>query len=142
MDDCGRLIFALGFIGAIPIIANSFLMLVRVRAVFFNSARIRTFFSFLWAVNVVGSLTLPFAMKSGRGPGGTCVLIKLEPYLAFVAAIFAAIDTLTFLAITYRVLSSLHAADGWSSRINAFIHGDDVGKLHRLLLKTGQTYYL
>ena len=58
--------------------------------------------------------------------------------------ISAANDTIIFLAITYRLLSDRFRLSVASrlSAVSAFFKGEGLGALSRLLLQTGQFYYL
>jgi hypothetical protein len=51
-------------------------------------------------------------------------------------------DTLVFLAISYRVVSSATVAGTWRARTRSFFTGEGLYHLSKTLLTSGQVYYL
>lgn len=87
-------------------------------------------------------MTAAFGLKSGHiGTTKNCIDIAIESYSSagFVAA--AVNDTLVFIAISYRLVVSSGAGTS-SERLKSFFRGHYMGQLTRVLLQTGQLYYL
>jgi hypothetical protein len=51
-------------------------------------------------------------------------------------------DTLVFLAISYRMVSSAMVSCTWSARARSFFTGEGLHQLSKALLQSGQVYYL
>lgn len=51
-------------------------------------------------------------------------------------------DTLVFLAITYKLVTAFRHADSSTPLIKSLSMGEGMGAVSRLLLQTGQLYYL
>jgi len=64
-------------------------------------------------------------------------LIHLMPVVA--NAIY---DTLVFLAISHHIVSYTAIGDIWSARAKSFFTADGLPRLLRVLLQSGQQFYL
>jgi hypothetical protein len=53
----------------------------------------------------------------------------------------AAYDTLLYLAMSLR-LASIAVVDSWQDQLKSFVTGDGLGWLSKVLLRSGQLYYL
>ncbi|KAJ3551972.1 hypothetical protein NM688_g4405 [Phlebia brevispora] len=143
VDNCNHLLIVVGVIGAIAVPANSFLMYLRVRAVYNHSMVIKTIFGICWLGVLGGSLTAPFSLKGAHiGTTKRCIDSSIKAYGAAGLLAAAINDTLIFLAITYHLLTSHLTTDAWSDRLRSFVRGEGLHRMPKLLLQTGQLYYM
>ncbi|PSR79413.1 hypothetical protein PHLCEN_2v7058 [Hermanssonia centrifuga] len=143
VGNCNALLIAIGTVGTIAVPANSYLMFMRVRAVFNDSKPIVIIFGFLWVATLAGSITAPFSLKGVHiGTTQRCINSEVKQYGSAGIIIATCNDTLIFLAITYRLIMHHVPSDSWSHRLRGFLRGDGMGKMSKLLLQTGQLYYL
>lgn len=87
-------------------------------------------------------MTAAFGLTAGHiGTTSNCIDVAVQSYTSsgFVAA--AVNDTVVFLAISYRLIS-ISFTDTWSERLNNFFRGQHMNHVSRVLLQTGQLYYL
>ena len=137
------MITAIGAVGTVAVPANSFIMFLRVRAVYSQSTLVVYAFAFLWVATVAGCVTAPFSLKGIHiGTTQRCIDSEVKAYGSAGIVISAVNDTLIFLAITYRLLFHHITSSSWSSRVHSFFRGDGMGEVSKLLLQTGQLYYM
>ncbi|KIM88413.1 hypothetical protein PILCRDRAFT_3403 [Piloderma croceum F 1598] len=142
LQNCMALKYVEGVFLEIGVPATSLLFLFRVRAVYNNSRIITAFFGLLWmAISGLSVLILlgvtrdriPYTQRCTEGP---------TPKYSTVPIIVTAVnDTLVFLAISYRMISSAMVSSTWKARAKSFITGDGLLHLSKALLKSGQVYY-
>ena len=133
--------------------ANTFVMYLRVKAVFAHSPPAVSLFTLTCAACTVGYVVSAFALhhtslldlsstaQSSLSDPCAFALPQGRSLLAGVA-VATANDTSIFLAITYRILSGPFFSTSGRSLLNAFLKGEGLGAVSRLLLQTGQLYYL
>jgi hypothetical protein len=68
-----------------------------------------------------------------------CFTVKHTDTWGYIAT--AAYDTLVYIAISWR-LASFGMSDHWKSRVKAFVTGGGLSGLSKILLQSGQAYYL
>lgn len=145
IPNCNALLSTIGWVSAVAMPSNSFLMFLRLRAVYNGSTIAVSIFGFLWVAVIAGSLAAPFSLKGAHiGTTQKCITTESKPYSATGLVILTVYDTLIFIAITYRLLADIHhpSDQSWSTRTKAFLSGNGMNEVSRLLLKTGQLYYL
>ena len=116
------------------------LFFIRVRTVHRHDKHITIFFGFGWVV------TLSFFLFDGtRDIMRYFGLVRLTLFypnmdaLAYIST--ATFDTLMYLSISWR-LASFATIDRWQDRLRLFITGNGLGWLSKVLLQSGQMYYL
>jgi len=70
-----------------------------------------------------------------------CTESIAHAYMAVPIILTAANDTLVFLAISYRMVSSAMVASTWRARTRSFFTGEGLYHLSKSLLQSGQAYY-
>ena len=130
------------FIGAANILimpAVSGLFYVRLVAVYSHNKYIMGVFGTCWlgllAIFIFDSITVFTRFSQSTG----CYVIKHSDAWGYIAT--AVYDTLMYLAISWR-LASFASIDGWKSQAKSFITGGGLGGLAKVLLRSGQVYYL
>lgn len=71
-----------------------------------------------------------------------CILTSVRWYSTTPSLLAVVFDTLGFLAISFRIVSSSMSGPTWRARIFSFIKGDGLYGISKVLLQTGQLYYL
>ncbi len=144
----------LGSLFVISAATNSFLMFLRVRAIFSHSRPTVIAFGLLWAATLCGASTVLFLSSNHSDwnfltgdDGGisglqSCSDINFSPFVISAYMSSAAYDATLFLAITCRLLFYHLYCDGSTSRLKSFFNGEGLGRVSRILLQTGQSYYL
>ena len=142
VGNCQQLLVAIGSVGTVAVPANSFLMYLRVRAVYNDSVFVKTLFGIFW-VGVLGAcVTAPFSLAGGHiGTTQRCIDTNIKAFGAAGLLAAAINDTLIFLVITYRLLTFHTVGNSWSDRLKGFSRGEGMHKMPKLLLQTGQLYY-
>ncbi len=121
---------------------NSFLFLVRVRAVFHDSKVVKVVFSVAWVAIVAGAFIQPFCFEFARfSLTKHCALSGVRLPCSSDAIVLTVYDTLVLVAISTRL--PVHSvADSWVGRFRMFFGGRGMFRLSRLLLQTGQQYFV
>ncbi|EIM79593.1 uncharacterized protein STEHIDRAFT_19373, partial [Stereum hirsutum FP-91666 SS1] len=141
--SCEGLQIALGCCFAVATPATSLLFFFRVRAVFLNNKIVTSFFAFMWIAVVAGSITVPFAISGAHiGTTDRCINTVVKPYSSAGLVINGCSDTLVFLAISWRLVTSSLANDPIKARVHQFYSGDGLPRLSKKVLQSGQLYYL
>ncbi|KZP03558.1 hypothetical protein FIBSPDRAFT_1055205 [Athelia psychrophila] len=137
--------FSAGLImsSAVAITSTSFLFFLRVRAVYLQSRAITILFGTLWVVTA--SIGIGFATIEVRGtervphtPYCTNTTIK---YNFIPLTMTFILDTMVFLAISYRLAADTVTAGDWRSRVLSVVTGKGLFSISRSLMKGGQLYY-
>jgi hypothetical protein len=68
-----------------------------------------------------------------------CLMVEHKDAWGYIAT--AAYDTLLYLAMSLR-LASIAVVDSWQDQLKSFVTGDGLGWLSKVLLRSGQLYYL
>ena len=128
--------------------STTFILLLRVRAMYNRNFGVTVVFTALWLSGVASAAMLPWALPSGNiGPTDYCIQLQPAPYL--VTPIVAAFvnDTLVFIAITRKLMQmSTDAEDeeqrGVMSHLRMFAFPKSLPLFSRVLLRDNQIYYL
>ncbi|CAL1706593.1 unnamed protein product [Somion occarium] len=120
------------------LVFNALLFLIRVRAVFLDSRKIVAAFSLLWLATLT-AYTLPFSSDLTAHNCQFVGTVKPQGSVGFI--VVAIFDTAVFTAISYHVLK-FSLALTWKERFASFLDGSGLGHVSRVLLQTGQLYYL
>lgn len=142
LGDCQKLGKAIGWTGAFAVPLNCLLFFFRVRAVYRNSLAVTVFFGTLCLATLACCMTAPFGFSAAHiGSTRFCTDKEVKSYTSsgFVAATVH--DTLIFIAISWRLVSVSFAGTR-SARMKSFFRGQYIGPVSRVLLQTGQLYYL
>jgi hypothetical protein len=131
-------------VGAVNIVimpAASGLFFVRLRAVYSRNRYVTACFGSCWLV-ILGIFVFDTTIGILRCSGSDrseCWVVQHNDAWGYIAT--ATYDTLMYLAISWR-LSSFASVDRWQDRLRSFVIGDGLGWLSKVLLQSGQTYYL
>ena len=118
-------------------------MYLRVRAVYNHSIVVKTAFGVAWLGVLGGALTAPFSLQGVHiGTTRRCINSSVKAYGAAGLLAAAINDTLIFLAITFRLLTAHLTSDCLRDRFRSFVRGEGLHRMPRLLLQTGQLYYM
>ncbi|KAK7679167.1 hypothetical protein QCA50_017745 [Cerrena zonata] len=141
LRNCKIVIKVVTSLVALALPTNSFLFFLRVRAVFLQSPYVVWAFFALW-LTTFASITLPFSFEAIQlGPTRWCINSVVREYSAATFVTIFVFDTSVFLAISFKI--TIHSmADDFRGRVNAFTTGRGIGYISRVLLRTGQLYYL
>lgn len=120
---------------------HSLLFLFRVRAVFFDQRLVTAAFCVAWlAVLDTSFLNILALDDTPLGQTGYCLETTFKPY-GFAGGLVTAIyDTFVFLAITMKLL--VYNKVDTTSSMKMFLTGKGMGTASRILLQSGQLYYL
>ncbi|KAF9441136.1 hypothetical protein P691DRAFT_637392, partial [Macrolepiota fuliginosa MF-IS2] len=122
----------------------SFLFLRRLEAVYADSRTriVQWVFRILWFVTSANIITGVVGVKMKHIEGTSyCVMYKVKGYVVLNQLLPVVFDTLVFLAISYKIISSRSALD---PKINwrTIVTGKTLPRLSRALLQGGQQYYI
>ncbi|KAF7334200.1 hypothetical protein MSAN_02381300 [Mycena sanguinolenta] len=122
--------------------ATAMLFLLRVIAVWHPSKIAFAVFSIFWITVLGAGITVPLGARSSHiGPSMQCIT-TIVPANTEASAIIPLInDTAIFLAINYRVLAHMMAADSSMARLRVFFGGAGLFRLSEALLRSGQHFY-
>ena len=142
VEDCQRLETAIGWLGTCAVPFNCLLFFFRVRAIFRNSTRITILFAVLWISTLGCTMTAAFGLKAGHiGTTMNCIDVEVKSYTSSGLVAAAVNDTAVFIAISCRLVS-ISSADSLFRRLQSFFRGKHMGHISRVVLQTGQLYYL
>ncbi|KAH8102115.1 hypothetical protein BXZ70DRAFT_54267 [Cristinia sonorae] len=133
-----------GCAAAMQFPTSSLLFLFRIRAVFFDNTPVLLLFFSLW-LSILGTDILTPIFFDGVFLGDTsiCENKRLSDASAVGIVLTAANDTLVFVAITAKVLWLNHRGGRtWAARVRTFFTGEGISGVSRIVLQTGQMYYL
>jgi hypothetical protein len=121
--------------------AGSALFFVRLRAVYSHKKYVLGFF-ILWWLSILGLFIFDSARGLSRCLGivqSTQCFTDRPDALAYLAT--TSYDTLMYGFISWK-LASFAWVDRWQDWLRSFFTGDGLGWLSKVLLQSGQTYYL
>lgn len=131
-----------GWGAAFQVPMSSLLFFFRIRAVFHGQRFLIGFFGLMWLSIVATSLIAPFALKTMPiGDTGYCVNNRLHSEGISAYIIQAVYDTLVFVAITAKLLR-VSRQDDSTPWWKLLVKGEGMGMVSRIMLQTGQIYYL
>ena len=135
LDNPGAMLVLISALNIVIMPAASTLFFVRLAAVYSRNKCIMAFFGICWLF-VLGL----FTFDSARGLQSP-LSFMVHPVDAWGYLATTCYDTLMYLFISWKLASSA-MVDRWQDRLRSFITGDGLGWLSRVLLHSGQTYYL
>lgn len=142
VDNCQVLSRVIGWLTAAALPLNSLLFFFRVKAVFNQSRIIVGFFAFMWLAVLAGALSQPFGIDATHiGTTHKCITTVIKSYCSSGIVIATVNDTLSFIAISVQLLM-FSLADTWTARFKVFFSGRGMNHMTKLLMQTGQQYYL
>ena len=122
--------------------AVSALLFIRLRAVYSRKKYVLAFFGLCWLF-ILGLSVFDSARGLSRCVGAVqstqCFASQPADALAYMAT--TSYDTLMYGFISWK-LASFAACNRWQDRLRSFFTGDGLGWLSKVLLQSGQTYYL
>ncbi|KAK7681930.1 hypothetical protein QCA50_014892 [Cerrena zonata] len=146
LDSCFQATMNLiaSWLVAIVLPCNSWVFFLRVHAIHRNSRTAVITFTALWAA-IFTSFTGPFSYvyTVTRQNDGSCITVfhfnRLLGGIPVVALIV--FDTATIIGISLRI-TSYNPVQSWRERLKVLVHGNEMGRIQRLFLRSGQIYYL
>jgi len=88
-------------------------------------------------------MTVPFAITGAHiGPTNHCINTGVKPFSSVGIIISTVNDTLVFLFISFRLLQTTSYQSSLSGRARSFFGGDGLPAFSKMLLQSGQEYYL
>jgi len=140
-DDCHAVALACGWCGALAMPLNSLLFFFRARAVFARDRYIVAAFFLLWLATL-GCFSIPFSYDTSHiGTTKSCIVSSFELWSTASLIIVGVHDTVVFFAISVS-LSMYRLEISWSGRFRAFFTGGGMGSMSKVILTSGQLYYL
>lgn len=144
MSDCGPVTRFEAIIDIIAVPAISLLFLFRVTAIYLHSRVAIAIFVTCWLALLGSFVYNSLTLLSGSihtSKTRPCNLVgRTTDAWAYIAnGIF---DTLVYLAISWRLASTSMIGNSFWDRLRSFIRGDGLLGLSKVLLKSGQFYYL
>jgi len=139
---CQTLLIFIGLCATSTGAFTSFLFFLRVRAVYLKSTLTTCVFGILWFVvlslGVYGALVtsaehLPASRYCTDAFARSFELPMLPTFV---------LDTLVFVAISFRLACNATSAPTWRSRLSSAVTGEGLFKVSRSLMQSGQIYYL
>lgn len=133
------------FIGATNLVimpSISGLFFVRLSAVYSRDKYVIAFFGSLWLVILgifIYDTTTMLSRVSDRGQSIRCFMVRHTDAWGYIGT--AVYDTLMYIAMSWQ-LASFGVSDHWTSRARSFITGGGLSGLSKVLLRSGQAYYL
>lgn len=143
MHNCRTITRFEAIINIIAVPAISLLFLLRVTAIYLHNKVVIAIFAACWLA-LLGSFVLDsLTMLSGFMRPSKAKLCNLpgrttDAWAYIANAVF---DTLVYLAISWR-LASTSMSSSWMGRLKSFVKGDGLLGLSKVLLRSGQFYYL
>lgn len=130
-----------GWVSVTVLCIHCLMFLFRIRAVFFDQELVTAAFCVAWLAVLGTSLLNPFALGGAPlGKTGYCLDTAVKTYGFAEVLVTATYDAFVFLAITTK-LSIYNEVDTTSS-MKMFLTGKGMGTASRILLQSGQLYYL
>ena len=121
--------------------AASGLFFVRLKGVYSRNKYVMAFFASSWLVVLAIFLwtSLKNILRCSLAKELTC--LRFRPFDSWGYIATAVYDTFVYLAISWQ-LAAMATVDRWQDRLKSFITGDGLGWLSKILLRSGQVYYL
>ncbi|KAF7970553.1 hypothetical protein HWV62_23729 [Athelia sp. TMB] len=143
IENCGVLEKAMGVLMCVAAAATLLLFLLRVRAVYLNSAAATAGFGVLWATAVGCVIVQSSNLSAAHAPQTQYCVRKFSDTWLLVASIAASsYDTAVFAAISYRLAADGATARTWRARARSILQGRGLYSVSRALMRSGQVYYL
>ncbi|KAF7360617.1 hypothetical protein MVEN_00793400 [Mycena venus] len=143
---CSAAFLAFNSFYPVSISATTFLFFSRVRAIYGGERMATIIFGFLWLSVAGSSTTVPIAGRAANSPDTSeCILTHSSPYAGSSGIILTVYDTVIFLAISYRLVSTFAYIEPGLTRVEKlriFFDGSNLPAFSKALLTDGQIYYL
>ncbi|KAK7692361.1 hypothetical protein QCA50_003986 [Cerrena zonata] len=143
-NDCQKIVPTAEWFMVLSMILNSLLFVFRVRAVYLNSKKVTIIFG-IWWLTTLSQLLPPIAnaLNLFEGTENNCnAILEMKPWVVTGWISTAVFDTAVFVAISMQVLGFTGGIHTWKERMVSFLNGNELGKITRAVLQTGQLYYL
>ncbi|TCD60435.1 hypothetical protein EIP91_010066 [Steccherinum ochraceum] len=145
VESCDVLSKIQGWIVAFQMSINSLLFFFRIRAVFVQQMAVVFFFAALWTALAATSILAPLSLRGSTiGNTGQCVPYRMKDAGAAGLIVSTVYDTLVLVAISVQLLSFYHVPPRSSktASLKTFVTGRGMGDIAKVLLRSGQVYYL
>ncbi|TFK38667.1 hypothetical protein BDQ12DRAFT_630449 [Crucibulum laeve] len=143
VDNCQALEIALGICYILSTSTTSLLFLMRIQAIYHRNQAVRIMFIFLWVAVTAAAVVVPVGISGAHiGPTQQCINTRVEQYTAATAIVQMINDTAIFLAISYKILNVSLGDESLKTRAKMFFGNGSLPVVSRLLLQSGQQYYL
>ena len=142
VGDCHGLSQSLSWLYGIANPINALLFLLRIHGTFRGSWKVIWVFNVLW-LSTWTSIIFPVSLAVIDDPSNlrkVCSSTTAGPILAGLITLLI-FDTSVFVAVSYKVLS-INMAGTWQDWYKVFWRGQTLGAVSKLLLRSGQIYYL
>jgi len=143
--DCNKVLLAFNSFLPVGVCGTAFLFLYRVCAMYGGDRLVTIVFGCLWLAAVGSAMTIPIG-ESGLAIGDptVCIISRAEPYVGSSAVVLTVQNTVTFLAISYRLVSNLSHTEQQAGGKEDRAPGSGVNPriFLRSLFMDGQMYYL
>ncbi|KAK7691714.1 hypothetical protein QCA50_005114 [Cerrena zonata] len=140
--DCHSLLQAAAWLLAFSTPCNALLFLIRIRGIFLHSPKITWIFALLWSTTFASILT-PLNFIGGQFvlANRICLVEETRVWAAIGFITVLIFDTAVFVTISIKVLST-NMAETWGERARIFFGRKHLGRLSKVLLHSGQQFYL
>jgi hypothetical protein len=143
MPHCNTILIVIGCFFVLAGPSTSALFFFRVRAVYYQNKFITAFFAMLLFAMFGLSFLSPFALRGEHiGTTQRCITTKTERFGSVPILLNSIMDTLVFIAISFRIVSCSLVGDTFSARMRSFFRGDGLPSLSKSVLQGAQLYYL
>jgi hypothetical protein len=136
------LMFMISVLNMVIMPATSVLFFVRLSAVYSRNKYVMSFFGSFWLITLgifIFDSIKGLLRCSDIGPSTRCFSLQHQDAWGYMAT--SIYDTLAYLSISWQ-LASFAPADRWYDRLKSFATGEGLGWLSKVLLQSGQIYYL
>jgi hypothetical protein len=141
--DCNAVLIAMGCFFVVGVPSTSALFFFRVKAVYYHNKFITWFFGFLLFALFALSFLVPVTRRGTHiGTTQRCINIETQHYASAPVLLNAIMDTLIFIAISFRVISYSLVGNTFGARMRSFFRGDGLSIIAKSVLQGGQLYYL
>ena len=126
---------------------TSLLFFFRTRAIFNRNQWVVVFFASLWLAVLGGCLAFVVDVFNTPSPAPNsthkfCIKENISPFVAAATIIPLINDTLTFLAVSWRLFRNSYVRHTLKNGIRLLVFGDYLPVFSKALLQNGQAYYL
>ena len=142
VGDCHGLLQPLSWLYGVANPVNALLFLLRIHGTFRGSRKAVWMFNVLW-LSTWTSMIFPVSLEAIDNPSNlrkVCSSTTTAPILAGFITLLV-FDTSVFAAVSYKVLS-INMVGTWKDWYRVVWRGQTLGAVSKLLLRSGQIYYL
>ena len=143
MAHCNAVLTAMGCFVILAVPSTSALFFFRVMAVYHQNKFISGFFGLLLFALFGLTFLVPVSRKSTHiGTTQRCIASESDRYATVPILLNAIMDTLVFIAISFRIVSYSLVGDTFGARMRSFLRGSGLPSISKSILQGGQLYYL